>query len=99
MRRYLIGTVLVAGVTASGAFAQVATPGSGTGGVALGIPPVTDTAPREGTSTGSTPSVAPTGKVKPPGSPLGPNDGKAAAVERRQMELDRRIRTGICRGC
>lgn len=99
MRGILFGSVVIVGLATTAASAQVGTPGSGAGGRATGIPPVTDMGPRDGTTTGGAAPVAPTGKVKPPGSPLGQDDGKAAALDRRQRELDRRIRTGICRGC
>lgn len=98
MRRFLAGGILAATLAVGSALAQVGAPGSPAGGRTGYIPPVTDAAPQSGAA-GSTGAIAPTGKVKPPGSPLGQEDGKAAALDRRQRELDRRIRTGICRGC
>lgn len=91
--------------TAPGALAQVETPLRGAGPHALGIPPVTGAPSGDGRpdSTSSTGPIgggaARTGKVKPPGSPLGEKSGTDAALERREREIDRRIRTGICRGC
>lgn len=93
MRSSVFCGVVILCVAAAGASAQVTKQGRGPGT----IPPVTDM-PAE---TGSTkPSAAPqTGRVKPPGSPLGQDGGMSADLERRQREMDRRIRNGICRGC
>lgn len=104
--RFMIVTA-IAGLAMGVAHAQVDAPMRGQGGSLLGIPPVEQggegaTGPREPPSTGSAPAAPLAKRVKPPGSPIGEadkSDKRAAALERRQRELDRRVRSGICRGC
>ena len=61
------------------------------------IPPVSGEA--TGSSPSSTGSITSTGRTKPPGAPVGEGLGTRPDLEKRAEELDRRIRTGICRGC
>ena len=46
--------------------------------------------------TGSTTAV---GQTKPPGAPVGENEGTRPDLERKSRELDTKINQGICTGC
>lgn len=83
---------------------------SSSGGRAGSIPPVQQIDPPSGGSPASpttggagtpatTGATTRSGRVKPPGSALGAEDDRQAELDRRGRELDRRIKTGICRGC
>ncbi|TDR89249.1 hypothetical protein [Enterovirga rhinocerotis] len=64
-----------------------------------GIPPVGDAPPATAGAADRTGSIAETGRRKPPGAPLGEGSGTRPDLDRKSQEIDRRIRTGICRGC
>lgn len=83
---------------------------SSSGGRAGAIPPVEQINPPAGGSSGSpatgtsgapatTGATTRTGRVKPPGAPLGAESDQQAEIEKRQRAMDRRVRAGICRGC
>ncbi|HMO29186.1 hypothetical protein [Enterovirga sp.] len=97
MRR--IAAAILAGCLVAGeAGAQIEAPLGGRTKGMLGIPPVTEPATPPGAAEPPGPARR-TGKAKPPGKALGEGDQLPTDLERRQEELDRRIRKGICRGC
>jgi hypothetical protein len=102
MKAIFLGTLVAASVALGAAHAQVERGGPSAGA----IPPLSDQRaggdqPRSAGagSPADTGSITPTGRVKPPGAPVGESLGTRPDLERRAQELDRRIRTGICRGC
>lgn len=108
MKWIVLAALMVSSLAVGAANAQVEQPMRSSQKSLLGIPPVQDDGQGASPSTrapsgADSPTRAPqTKRVKPPGAALGeagPEDRKAAALERRQRELDRRIRSGICRGC
>ena len=95
MKAILLSGLLVASFTAGAAQAQVERGGAGV----RAIPPVSSDADPTVGSPANTGSIAATGRTKPPGAPVGEGLGTRPDLEKRSEELDRRIRTGICRGC
>lgn len=98
MNRILAALTVASLGFAAPAFAQATPPastgaGPSTTSPAGGIPSATGGA---GDRTGS---LTGTGQTKPPGDAVGDRLGTRPDLERKSEDLDRKINTGICKGC
>ena len=83
---FLAATIL----TVAPALAQAPSPPPRPGDASVGTTATGDLAPRDTTAAGQT---------KPPGTAAGAGLGTRPDLEAKSRELDRKIDTGICRGC
>ena len=95
----ILATLAVASLGfAAPALAQV-TPPVSTGTAPMTTSPTGGIPPAAGGAGDRTGSVTGTGQTKPPGDVVGDRMGTRPDLERKSEDLDRKINTGICKGC
>lgn len=98
MNRILAAAAIAALAFAAPALAQV-TPPVSTGTAPMTTSPTGGIPPAAGGAGDRTGSITGVGQTKPPGDPVGSGQGTRPDLERKSEELDRKINTGICKGC